>query len=173
MKNISFLLLFTVLVGCKSESGSTTFSAEPAPIVCTDDPTLGMDSFGELVSIFDGTAMAYYVEEDADYIWYKHRCHPYFFAINKIDGSIRQSKGLIYSDESCQNPTHEIFDYPLHYSGDIYVFMFDGVLYDYPLGGFIGELNDYYYKDTAGICTQGAEPVFGARAIEYFSETLF
>jgi hypothetical protein len=161
MKKI-ILLMAMGLAACNESGGSASLSApcEPVP------PSHG--TF-ELQQIRDTGHEGYLVDSDAEFDWFKAACEPYYFGLKKSDGSVRTSSGLIYSDSQCLNVTHEVFDYPLHFSGDIYVFMFESQLYQYPLGYSLDTLTDYYYKTPGGVCEHRTTTITTARVVESFS----
>ena len=167
----SFLALF--FVACKSGSnGSATFSDyytcdNPTPPDTTSNYQLLLES--------NGTEIGWFLEANAGYNWLKSPCDNYYFGIDNL-GNMKKSSKLIYSDNTCSTVVAERFDYPLHYSGDIYVFQFEDKLYEYPLSGFISPLNStmesitgYYYRNAYGPCLYDPGTENQARSVREFS----
>lgn len=103
-----------------------------------------------------------FLEECEGYRWYRYK--DYHFAVDEF-GQLKESSGLIYDDNECDTPIAEIYDYPLHYSHDIYVFEFEGNMYHYPLGGFYEPISHFYYRVPDGECEFVTSEVM-AREIE-------
>lgn len=105
----------------------------------------------------DGSAAGNYVDDVNGFAWFNLPSTNYFFGVDRATGNTKRSNGgLIYSDPNCQNLVGEVFDYPLHLSGDVYVFPFECKWYEYPLGGFFGRYphtgTGYYLKSENKKC---------------------
>jgi len=133
-------LLFTlVLTGCDSEKEAVyvpVLQDQSEPEWCSEKLKIPPWA-GELVAETNG------------YKWYRQG--NYYYALD-ANNEMKQSAGLIYEDSNCTNPVAEVFDYPLHYSNDIYVFEFECKLYRYPLGGGVESISNFYYRVPGGEC---------------------
>jgi len=104
----------------------------------------------------DGNDVGYFIEADEDCVWVQDAIDPsYHYAINPANGELRDSAGLVFSDAECTTPVGEEFDYPLHLGGDVYVFQFEGVFYEYPIDvePWVPAGNYFYRSSGESECT--------------------
>ena len=157
-----------ILVGCKGGESASVASADCTPTPYDDGTTV----FDQIDYFSNGEPIGYFMESNSGYDWYKALCSNHFFG---IDGSenIRSSTELIFSDSNCTVVVGEVFDYPLHYAADIYVFEFEGDLYQYHLGGAIGPRSNVYTKTPGGVCNSNAGPINNVRDASLLAEDIF
>lgn len=149
---VSTLLL---LAGCK-ESGTSlaTVDAVACESVAPGASDIYQTPTADVVRDGTATVAGFCVAFQGDFIWVQDADQPEFnYAVNALDGSLRESAGLVFSDAACGSVVGEVFDYPLHLSGDVYVFAFEGVAYEYPLGGAMGfPPGAYFFREPGGAC---------------------
>lgn len=149
---VSALLL---IAGCK-ESGSSlaTVRAFACESVDSGVSDIYQTPTADLVRDATSTVAGFCVAFQGDYVWVRDADQPdYHYAVNALDGSLRESAGLVFLDAACVDLVGEVFDYPLHLSGDVYVFAFEGGVYEYPLAGFFGvSPGTYYFRAPGGAC---------------------
>lgn len=153
------LMLLSVffLVACK-EGGGEKASVVPShcPVAVPESQTDINDLPDPNYVLVDstGTAVGNCIVQQGDYAWVQDATNSnFYYAVNVNDGSLRESVGMVFDDASCTSLVGEVFDYPLHLGGDIYVFEFEGALYEYPLAGMMGfPPGTYYVKAPGGSC---------------------
>lgn len=168
MKNL-ILLLAAVLIGCESPKNETIDLGIVSPVPDAPiDPEIctAMEGY-ELISDNSGTEIGYFLEHNSGFDWYRAKCSDNYFGVDS-SGNLRKSNALIFDDEGCQNVIGEVFNYPLHYSGDVYTFAFENELYIYELGpepDFV-QLNGYYSKTEFGSCIYSSNFIDGVRVVK-------
>lgn len=166
---MKYLIALTIIVvGC-NETNTQRAAVDPGPTTCVgggytdiwDSPT------AQAVMGFGGVTIGYFIAEQDGCIWVQDAIDPsYHYAVGE-DGSLRESAALVFSDPACTVVEAEKYDYPLHLAGDIYVFQFEGEVYEYPLGYSFGiPAGTYYIKESGGSCGQFTGDVGTLRVVQ-------
>lgn len=157
MRNI--ILLSLLIMGCKGNGGSATLS-NPGP---KPEPTiLCAVSF---IPLCDYQGLGLYVDTISGDIWLKDYDVDYYYKIDG-NGQIGHSIEMFFSDAGCTQVLGEVFNYPLHLSGDTYVFMFEDKYYEYPIPGSYGTLTaPFYSKVEGGPCTLEFQDIPNVREV--------
>lgn len=152
------VLSLVLLTGCKESSQSAARVAEPE-IQCPVVDPLASDIYESPTSeaLVDGSGalIGNCIAIQGDYAWIEDlEDASYHYAINLIDGSIREGSSLVFSDAGCTMAIGQEFEYPLHLSGDVYLFSFEGILYEYPIGidPVWVAAGNYFVKVPGGSC---------------------
>ncbi len=156
----NFLILsFLLLAGCK-ESGSS-LAAVNAGNVCSTSVGIAETDIYDVPSsevLLDGTLqpIGNCIAQQGNFAWVQDAVDgQYHYAVNLLDGSIAEGDSLVFADGACTSPLGQEYAYPLHLSGDVYLFSFEGVLYDYVIGGPFGDwvpAGAYFRKTPGGSC---------------------
>ena len=153
------------LNGCKSGGGSSATIADSAP-VCA--PQMNVGDFNDPVTATDYNGLGLFIVAENNFVWLKDYVTDHYYKVDSTNNEIGGSEGLIFNDASCTQLIGEVFNYPLRQMNDVYVFQFEGSIYEYPIapGSFFGTLNqDYYFKTEYGSCTPCAGPVDNVREV--------
>lgn len=130
----TLLVLSLLLIGCK-ESASTLSAVVDGSGCATVDiaaTDIGESPSDEVLIDAGSFAVGNCIAYQGDYAWVQDSVDPiYHYAVNVTDGSIKEVDALVFDDAGCTSVVGELYTYPLHLSGDTFVFSFEGTLYEY------------------------------------------
>lgn len=155
MRILILILISLNILACKQDetTGTIVLSDSCEPQIAVDQfgteyPNIGVDNNGNEIGYYIGT----YISRQ----WFKAICSNHYFSVNLATGNIDEVNELIFSDSNCTNVIAHKYNYPLHFTGDVYVFGFEGSLYEYPIS-FVGSVfitdASFYVKTNGGACT--------------------
>ncbi len=152
-------LLVVISMGCKESTSTLAAVAPEIPFTCPIVDVSATDIWepisAEIIADNGAQYVGACIARQGDYAWVMDATeNDYFYAVSLLDGSIRGVDSLIFTDAACTSVIGELYTYPLHLSGDTYVFSFEGAMYEYVMGG--GNdwalAGNYYIKTPAGTC---------------------
>ncbi len=153
----SLVALLFLLTACKESSPTTASLPVDAscPIVDPLSTSINESPSGSFLIDFGSLAVGDCIAIQGDYAWVQDALDPnQYYAVNLTDGSLFEETYLVFDDIGCTNAVGTEFNYPLHLSGDVFVFAFEGAYYEYTMGGASDWLNPgtYYVKTSGGTC---------------------
>lgn len=174
MKYLILILSLSIIACNESQTSQSILMPINPPASCapsnerrfiTDLSTDNLDYFGL------GTFLA----QDGSNVWLTDG-NNHYYSVNATTHELGgANEGLVFADENCTELIGEVFNYPLSLIGDIYVFQFEGQLYQYNIGDaayLITVDQPYYFKSEGGLCNSCPGPVENVRSVTPFEGTL-
>jgi hypothetical protein len=162
MKNVFIVFMCLVGTGCK-EAETAARAARESDGLCASGTAYVTDGIqggtvsADSVTDGNGATLGLWVEDLDGLTWVNQSGTSYFFAVDPTTGAVQRANSvLVFHDENCTQVAGEEFRYPLHMSGDKYVFPYEDDWYEYNLGGDYGQFptsgDGYYFKAEGGTC---------------------